>query len=68
MVSRLPPLRPLHPAWPMVATIGFFGAALTSLLAGNRPMAIAMIAIAAAWAAVSGRTIRSARTGRSRTP
>lgn len=67
MVSRLPPLRPLHPAWPMVATIGFFGASLTSLLAGNQPMAIAMIAVAGASAAFARRTIRSFRKGGSPT-
>jgi hypothetical protein len=31
-------------------------------------MAIVMIAVAAAWAAISGRTIRSFRKGGSRTP
>ena len=54
----LPPLRPLHPSWPMVATIAFLGATLSSAMAGGWTVPVAALMLAVVSALVSARTIR----------
>ena len=61
MASPLPPLRPVHPAWPMVATIALLGATLTSALAGGRVVPAVCFALAVGAAVVALRTIRRFR-------
>ena len=64
MHSVLPPFRPLHPAWPMVATIACVGGAVAARLAGSWIGEGIWVVLAVGAAAVSRAAIRRHRGGR----
>jgi hypothetical protein len=66
MLRAIPSLRPLHPAWPMVATIACLGGSLGSALGDSRRGAVIWLLLALVAGAVARSAIRRHRAAHPR--